>query len=390
MNCPILASLRKLSSRWKIIILTARYVPGALPDYPWTRDRPVVECLGAGADYPRSLSRRIRRRAPVRDQPVARRSRDGHAARILRAVLAGTRGRSLPASQSGATPGDADQFRDGAGAAAANRPPAPLVVAGNPPWPGTDDGIFLPGRRGPPTTLDLTMDRGHLHPLTQFSRRVLEIWRSFGYDVHEGPELETTWFNFDGLNVPPDHPARDIQDTFFVKGRDDLVLRTHCSNVQLRWPKSHGAKPPFRVVEIGKVYRHEATDATHESMFFQCDGVLVDKHVTMAHLVTTLTAFVRRLFPHHRYQFRPSFFPFVEPGLELFIWWETPGQPGRWLEVLGAGLVHPNVIRNMGLNPKQWQGFAFGGGLDRLAMLEYGVMDIRQFYSGNLEFLKQF
>ena len=153
---------------------------------------------------------------------------------------------------------------------------------------------------------DLRLDRGHLHPLTQFTRRVLEIWRSFGYDVHEGPELETTKYNFDDLNVPPDHPARDIQDTFFIKGHDDLVLRTHCSTVQLRWPKSHQAKPPFKVVEIGKVYRHEATDATHESMFMQCDGILIDKNVTMAHLVTTLEKFITRLYPHRRYRFRPS------------------------------------------------------------------------------------
>ncbi len=233
-------------------------------------------------------------------------------------------------------------------------------------------------------------DSGHLHPLTQFSRRVLEIWRSFGYDIHEGPELETAWFNFDGLNVPADHPARDVQDTFFIKGHDDLVLRTHCSTVQLRWPKSHHAKPPFSVVEIGKVYRHEATDATHEAMFTQCDGVFVAEHVTMAHLVTTLTAFIEKLYPGKKHRIRPSFFPFVEPGIELDLWWEQPGKPGKWLEILGAGLVHPHVITSMGLDPKKWQGFAFGMGIDRLAMLEYGVPDIRLFYNGNLEFLKQF
>lgn len=233
------------------------------------------------------------------------------------------------------------------------------------------------------------MERGHLHPLTQFTRRVLDIWQSFGYDLHQGPELESTWFNFDGLNVPPDHPARDVQDTFFINGHDDLVLRTHCSPVQLRWPKTHGAKPPFRVVEIGKVYRHEATDATHESMFYQCDGVLVDRKVTMANLITTLKAFFDRLYPGKRQRIRPSFFPFVEPGIEFDLWWESD-KGGRWLEILGAGLVHPNVITAMGLDPKEWQGFAFGMGLDRLAMLEYGVADIRVFYNGNLEFLQQF
>lgn len=234
------------------------------------------------------------------------------------------------------------------------------------------------------------MPSGHLHPLTQFTRRVLDIWRGFGYQVHEGPELETTRYNFDDLNVPKNHPARDVQDTFFIKGRDDLVLRTHSSTVQLRWPKTHGAQPPFKVVEVGKVYRHEATDATHEAMFMQCDGVLVDRQVTMAQLVSTLRTFIQRLYPEKKSRVRPSFFPFVEPGIELDVWWERPGMSGKWLEILGAGLVHPNVIRNMGFDPMEWQGFAFGGGLDRLAMLEYGVTDIRIFYNGNLEFLKQF
>jgi phenylalanyl-tRNA synthetase alpha chain len=232
--------------------------------------------------------------------------------------------------------------------------------------------------------------RGRLHPMTQLGRQVLDIWRSFGYDVHEGPELETAWFNFDGLNVPKDHPARDVQDTFFIKQHPELVLRTHASTVQLRWPKSHHARPPFKVVEIGKAYRHEATDATHESMFYNCDGVLVDRKVTMVHLVTTLNTFMQRLLPGRQTRIRPSFFPFVEPGIELDVWWEQPEKKGRWLEILGAGLVHPKVISSMGLKPSAWQGFAFGMGLDRLAMLEYGVHDIRLFYNGNLEFLKQF
>jgi phenylalanyl-tRNA synthetase alpha chain len=232
--------------------------------------------------------------------------------------------------------------------------------------------------------------RGHLHPITQYTRRILEIWRSFGYDIHQGPELETTKFNFDDLNVPADHPARDVQDTFFIADHPELVLRTHSSTVQLRWPRSHNQQPPYKVVEIGKVFRHEATDATHESMFFQCDGVLIDRQVTMAQLVSTLTAFIQRLYPDKQSRIRPSFFPFVEPGIELDVWWEQPGKPGKWLEILGAGLVHPRVMTNMGFDPQHWQGFAFGMGLDRLAMLEYGVTDIRQFYNGNLEFLKQF
>ncbi len=238
------------------------------------------------------------------------------------------------------------------------------------------------------TNIHERVARGHLHPLTQFSRKVIDVWRSLGYDVHEGPELEETKYNFDYLNVPPDHPARDIQDTFFIKDHDNLVLRTHSSTVQLR--AFHHAKPPLKFVEVGKVYRHEATDATHESMFTQCDGILIDKHVTMAHLVTTLQIFIERLYPNVKTRIRPSFFPFVEPGIELDMWWVQPGKGGRWLELLGAGLVHPNVIKAMGLKSTEWQGFAFGMGLDRLAMLEYGIPDVRLFYNGNLEFLKQF
>jgi len=239
----------------------------------------------------------------------------------------------------------------------------------------------LPGARWP---------HGHLHPMTQFSRRVLGIWRGFGFPPHEGPELEEQWFTFDGLNVPADHPARDIQDTFFIENHPNLVLRTHSSTVQLRVPLTHNLKPPFRAVEVGKVYRHEATDATHESMFFQCDGVYVDRKVTMAQLVTTLKAFFAELYPGKRIRIRPSYFPFVEPGIEVDMWWEVPGKEGKWLELLGAGLTHPNVIKAMGLNPAHWQGFAFGMGIDRLAMIEFGLPDIRDLYRGNLEFLQKF
>lgn len=239
---------------------------------------------------------------------------------------------------------------------------------------------------------------GHLHPLTQFSRKVIDVWRTLGYDVHEGPELESTWYNFDGLNVPADHPIRDVQDTFFIKGHPELVMRTHSSAVQLRSVMHHAhQKPPVRYVEVGKVYRNEATDATHEAMFMQCDGLLIDRQVTMAHLMTTLNTFIDRLYPGAKTRIRPSFFPFVEPGIELDMWWDLPagrqdksGKKGKWLELLGAGLIHPHVITAMGLKSSEWQGFAFGMGLDRLAMLDNGVPDIRLFYSGNLDFLQQF
>lgn len=243
-------------------------------------------------------------------------------------------------------------------------------------------------------TLDPTLPgarpaRGHLHPITAYSRRMLEVWRSFGYDAHEGPELEEDWYNFEALNFPKDHPSRDMQDTFFIKGRPDLVLRTHTSTVQSRSVLFH-RKPPLKCVEIGRVYRREATDAKHESMFTQCDGIAIDRHLTMAHLVGTLHVFFRRMFGDDvKVRIRPSFFPFVEPGIELDMQRTVNGKT-EWMEMLGAGMVHPNVLKNMKLDPATWRGFAFGMGVDRQMMLSYGVNDIRLSYGGNLDFLKQF
>lgn len=239
-----------------------------------------------------------------------------------------------------------------------------------------------------PTLPGIRPVRGHLHPITRYSRRMLDIWRSFGYDVHEGPELERDWYNFEALNMPKDHPARDTQDTFYIKDHPDLVLRTHSSTVQLRAMLHR--RPPLQFVEIGRVYRNEATDASHESMFTQCDGIVIDRHLSMAHLVGTLRVFLRTLFgAEAQIRVRPSYFPFVEPGIEMDMRWTVNGAE-RWLEMLGAGLVHPNVLRAMKLDPKRWRGFAFGMGVDRLAMLHYGFSDIRLSYSGNLDFLKQF
>lgn len=240
-----------------------------------------------------------------------------------------------------------------------------------------------------PTLPGEKIERGHLHPLTQLSRRVLSVWRSLGYDLHEGPELELDWYNFEGLNIPADHPSRDIQDTFFIKHHPNLVLRTHASTVQLRAVEFH-KKPPLKFVEVGRVFRHEATDASHESMFMQCDGMAIDRHLTLAHLVATLKTFFRLLVgPNVNVRVRPSHFPFVEPGIEFDMQWVKDGQT-RWLEMLGAGLIHPNVIKAMKLDPKEWRGFAWGMGLDRLALLQYGIPDVRLLYSGNLEFIKQF
>lgn len=230
--------------------------------------------------------------------------------------------------------------------------------------------------------------RGHIHPITAYTRRVLGVWRSFGYDVHEGPELEEDWFNFEALNFPKDHPTRDMHDTFFIKNRPDLVLRTHTSTVQSR--ALFHRKPPLKYIEIGRVFRHEATDAKHESTFTQCDGVAIDRHLTMAHLVGTLHVFLKRMFGEDvKIRTRPSYFPFVEPGIEMDMQWTVNGK-SEWLEMLGAGMIHPNVMRSLKLDPKVWKGFAFGMGFDRLLMLEYGITDIRMLYNGNLDFLKQF
>jgi len=241
-------------------------------------------------------------------------------------------------------------------------------------------------------TIDLSLpgeivERGHLHPLTRFTRRMIEVWRSLGYDVHEGPELEDQWYNFAGLNMPAEHPARDIHDTFYISDQPNLVLRTHCSTVQLR--SVHHTKPPLKFVEIGRAYRHEATDAKHESMFTHCDGIVIDRNLNMAHLVTTLKVFLTRLFPQAAMRIRPGYFPFVEPGIEVDMAWTRQGRR-EWLEMLGAGMVHPNVLKAMGLKPSEWTGFAFGIGVERLAMLHYDIPDIRLFFSGQPDFSKQF
>jgi len=226
------------------------------------------------------------------------------------------------------------------------------------------------------------MTKGHLHPLTLFGRLTVATLADMGFTTADYPEIETEWYNFDGLNVPKDHPARDVQDTFFTS--DGRVLRTHCSTVQLRYPEAH--QPPFRVVQLGRSFRNEATDATHEAVFHQLDAVAVDKGITMGNLIDTQERFIKAIFgSKQEYRFVPSFFPFVEPGLEVHLKFK-----GNWLEMWGAGMVHPNVFKNMKVDPDQYSGFAFGMGVERLAMLYYGVDDIRSFLSGDLRLISQF
>ncbi len=240
---------------------------------------------------------------------------------------------------------------------------------------------------------------GHLHPITQVIYRAVKIFRELGFTVAEGPEVETEWYNFDALNIPADHPARDMWDTFWLQdGGERKVLRTHTSPVQVRYLEAN--PPPVRIIAPGRVFRFEATDATHEAQFYQLEMLLVDKEVTIAELKGLIEEFFKRFFGHQtRVRFRPSFFPFVEPGLEVDVSCsnckgEDPAclvcKGTGWLEMGGAGLVHPSVLVNSRLDPSVWSGFAFGMGVDRLAMIHYGIPDVRLFYSGDERFLKQF
>lgn len=226
-------------------------------------------------------------------------------------------------------------------------------------------------------------EKGHLHLLTQTIRELFSIFSEMGYEIASGPELEDDFHNFDALNFPKDHPARDMQDTFWTKEAGKL-LRTHTSNGQIHYLQNH--KPPVKIIVPGKVFRNEATDATHEAQFFQIEALVVDKNVTMAHLKGTLETMFRKMFGDDvEIRFRPSFFPFTEPSVEVDMRWKD-----RWLEMGGAGLVHPNVLKNVGVDPAEWQGFAFGFGVDRIMMLKYGSTDVRLSYNGDLRFVNQF
>jgi len=243
------------------------------------------------------------------------------------------------------------------------------------------------------------MEKGHLNPITSVIREISTIFNELGFSVAAGPELEDEFHNFDALNIPKDHPARDMQDTFWVKGTEkeggsfgeNKVLRTHTSSVQVRFMEQVAKLPkteqkPFKIIVPGKVYRNEATDATHEAQFYQIEGLYVNKNVSMAELKGTLDYFFKKLLgADAKIRFRSSFFGFVEPGVEVDVW-----HNGKWLEVMGAGIVHPNVIKACGLDPQEWKGFAFGGGIDRLAIIKYGIDDIRHFYQGDLRFTTQF
>jgi phenylalanyl-tRNA synthetase alpha chain len=237
--------------------------------------------------------------------------------------------------------------------------------------------------------------QGLVHPITAALRDIAAIFERLGFGYACGPELEDEFHNFDGLRVPPDHPARDMQDTFWTTESPRRVPRTHTTSVTIRMleqlARSGGTE--MRMINPGKVFRNEATDMTHEAQFYQLDGFAVGKpgDVTLAHLKGTFEAFYREyLGPSVQVRFRPSFFPFTEPSVEIDCWFQAPGKEPRWLEMSGAGMLHPFVLRSAGLDPKRVAGFAFGGGLERLLMVKYGIPDVRYFHSGDLRFISAF
>ncbi len=242
------------------------------------------------------------------------------------------------------------------------------------------------------------MERGHMHPISSLIREANRIFFDMGFSFEEGPLVESEWHNFDALNFVRDHPARDMQDTFFMRGEPEKVLRTHTTSVHAHYIKeqlTQGIEAPYRAVAMGKVFRNEATDMTHEAEFYQVDGFVISEDASLAQLRGTLTHFFTELMHGTtEIRFRPSFFPFTEPSVEIDMRATGENVPeklrGRWIEIMGAGMSHPNVIRNYGLDPQKYRGFAFGGGLDRLAILRWGIDDIRLMHSADLRFINQF
>ena len=279
--------------------------------------------------------------------------------------------------------------------AAQDRLDAALAEAAPTASGATNLDLTLPGRVPAPT------EAGSLHVLTQTLTDIQDIFRSFGFAVARGPEIEDDWHNFTALNFPPDHPARDMQDTFFLeepppRGRG-VLLRTHTSPVQVRVMEHR--PPPIRVIAPGRVFRNEAISYKSYCLFHQVEGLVVDEGVSFADLKAMLTAFAKAFFGasdgparEAKMRFRPSFFPFTEPSAEVDVWWADEDMPGggRWMEILGSGMVDPNVLSNVGVDPERYTGYAFGMGVERMAMLRHGIDDIRLLYENDVRFLRQF
>ncbi|HUT96268.1 MAG TPA: phenylalanine--tRNA ligase subunit alpha [Candidatus Paceibacterota bacterium] len=247
---------------------------------------------------------------------------------------------------------------------------------------------------GHTTRFDITapgkkIARGHLHPITHILRKIEEIFQSMGFKILEGFDIETEYYNFDALNIPKNHPARDAWDTFWLRrspgAKSELLLRTHTSPMQVRFMEKNN--PPFRVIVPGRCFRYEATDASHSHTFYQLEGLMVDRCINIANFKAVIEQFLKKLFGNDiEIRIKPSYFPFVEPGFEA----EMRDASGKWMEIMGAGIVHPNVFKAAGYVPGEWQGFAFGIGIDRITMLKYKINDIRLLYSNDLKFLNQF
>ncbi len=311
----------------------------------------------------------------VRELSVRYLGRKGQVTRFLRSIS------GLPAEQragAGKAANEVKLFLEQAFAEAAEGMESAAGLAGD------RLDVSLPGRIPP---------RGTLHPITRITARICDIFERLGFSVVEGPEVESDYYNFEALNIPKNHPARDMQDTYYVS--DNVVLRTHTSPVQIRTMERQA--PPVRVIAPGKVYRCDS-DLTHTPMFHQVEGLLVDEKVSFGDLKGTLTAFVHQMFDEKTsLRFRPSFFPFTEPSAEVDILCvmcrgtgcRVCSQTG-WLEVLGSGMVHPALFENVGYDPGRYTGFAFGMGVERIAMLKYGIDDIRKFFENDIRFLKQF
>jgi phenylalanyl-tRNA synthetase alpha chain len=229
--------------------------------------------------------------------------------------------------------------------------------------------------------------RGSLHPLNQVRSELISVFARLGFEIATGPEIEDDWHNFTALNIPEDHPARDMQDTFFIQTDPATVLRTHTSPVQIRTMLKQ--KPPIRIIAPGRVYRCDS-DATHSPVFHQIEGLYIARHVSFADLKQVLFSFVKEIFGEGvGIRFRPSFFPFTEPSAEMDIEWKK-GDESRWMEILGCGMIDPNVLANCGIDPEEYSGYAFGLGVERITMLKYGIRDIRLFYENDVRFLSQF
>jgi len=239
------------------------------------------------------------------------------------------------------------------------------------------------------------IDLGSQHPLTVVKNRIIDIFSQIGFNVSEGPEIEDDWHNFTALNLPEYHPARDMQDTFFIQTNSDILLRTHTSSVQVRYMENN--PPPIRTISPGRVFRNEAISARAHCIFHQIEGLYIDKNVSFADLKQTLSYFTQALFGKSKIRLRPSYFPFTEPSAEVDIYWGLETEVDYritkgtgWLEIMGCGMIDPNVLNNCGIDPEEYSGYAFGMGIERIAMLLYQVSDIRMFFENDVRFLKQF